>query len=163
MVLSMCTTNGLTLFSVPPNSGLNRNPDGFTLTSGIDVETTIPGGVKTRAQIMKPTIIEATLTHKSNVFNKGGGQIYDYSDWLSSQGGGNVFLFTSSNVTDIRELIRYGDQRDVNIFHLVPMYKINKNNVSINFIQRKYIISLFGDYTADNNSFLFNKNFYVPR
>lgn len=137
-------------------------PNVFTFTSGIDAKATIPGGVKTKAQFMKPTIIEATITHKSNVNRKGGGQLYDYVDWLSKDGG-NLFLFTTSNVMDIRNLIRYGDQRNVNVFHMVPMYKMNSTNVSINFIQRKYVLSLFGDYTADGNNFLFNKNYYIPQ
>ncbi|WP_066433510.1 FG-GAP-like repeat-containing protein [Chryseobacterium sp. CCH4-E10] len=162
MVLSMSVSNGISLVPAPLGTGLNRVPDGFTYTNGLDAKATIPGGVKTKAQFMKPTIIEATITHKSNVNRKGGGQLYDYVDWLSKDGG-NLFLFTTSNVTDIRNLIRYGDQRNVNVFHMVPMYKMNSTNVSINFIQRKYVLSLFGDYTADGNTFLFNKNHYIPR
>lgn len=162
LVLGICVSNGLGLLPVPSGSGLGRVPDGFTLTSGIDIKTTIPGGVKTRAQFLKPTIIEATATYKSNVNRKGGGQLYDYIDWLSKDNG-NLFLFTTSNVTDIRNLIRYGDQRDVNVFHMVPMYKLNSNNISINFIQRKYILSLFGDYTSDGNTFLFNNSYHIPR
>jgi len=111
----------------------------------------------------KPTIIEATLTHKNYIFNKGGGQVYDYTDWLSGQGGGNIFLFTSSNVTDIRELIRYGDQRNVNVFHMVPMYKMNKQSISVNFVQLRYLFTLFGDHYNYGDNFIFDKNFNIPR
>ena len=128
IVLNAWLENGVDLLDIPDQTwqlnGLNRSPDDFYFSNGIETDIQIGGTTKTKLHLSKETILESVATNKTNINRKNGGQLFDYINYLGKRGSNNnLILVTTADVSDVRKLINYGDDIGVNAFHIVAFIK----------------------------------------